>query len=154
MGRQLESLNLYFDEFEVGDRYRSAGRTITEADIVTFAGLSADYTPLHVDKEHAAQSIFGQRVAHGLLTLALASGLEFLLMGPGESQVLAFYGLERVRLVQAVRIGDTIFLEGEVVELHARNADQGLVRSRQAVRNQDGETVAALEKLTLYRRRP
>ncbi len=154
MGRLLESLNLYFEELEVGDRYRSVGRTVTEADIVAFAGLSADYTPVHVDAVHAAQSLFGERVAHGLLTLSLASGLEFLLTGSAESRVLAFYGLERVRLVQPVRIGDTISLEGEILELQTRDAERGLVRSRQTVMNQNGDTVATLEKLTLYRRRP
>jgi acyl dehydratase len=65
--RRLKSLNRYFEDFEVEDTFRSAGRTVTEADIVAFAGLSGDYTPLHVDEVHAAQSLFAGRVAHGLL---------------------------------------------------------------------------------------
>lgn len=148
-----DTLNRAFDDFAIGDRFRSAARTVTEADIVGFAGLSADFTAIHVDAMSAADSIFRGRVAHGLLTLSLASGLEFLLMGPGQSHVLAFYGLDRVRLIQPVRIGDTISLEGEVVDLQPRGADSGLVRTRQAVKNQSGETVVSLEKLTLYRRR-
>ncbi len=66
---------LYFEEIAEGFRIASPGRTITEADIVMFAGLSGDYNPLHTDQEYAQQTIFGGRIAHGLLMLAIASGL-------------------------------------------------------------------------------
>ena len=79
----------YFEEFQVGDVVVSAGRTITEADIVAFAGLSGDYTQIHTDAEFSRQGMFGQRVAHGLLLLSIASGLTARL-GLIEGTALAF----------------------------------------------------------------
>jgi acyl dehydratase len=65
----------YYEEFEIGDTHVSQGRTITEADVATFAGLSGDYNPLHTDAEFAKTTIFGERIAHGMLTVAMSTGL-------------------------------------------------------------------------------
>src|SRR6516165_11897228 len=69
------SLHLYFDDVEVGQEWESLGRTISQADIVNFAGISGDFNPIHVDHEFAKTTLFGRPIAHGLLTLAIGSGL-------------------------------------------------------------------------------
>jgi 3-hydroxybutyryl-CoA dehydratase len=144
----------YFAELSVGDRFVSAARTVTETDLVNFAGLSGDYAAIHVDAAAAADGMFGQRVIHGLLTLAIASGLEFSLMRVDASErIVALYAIDRVRLTRPVFIGDTIRLESEIIELAERDAGHGIVTSRQEIRNQRDETVAVLEKRTLHRRR-
>src|SRR5437667_10134320 len=83
----------YFDEIQVGEEYESPGRTVTEADIVIFAGLSGDYNVLHTDAEFMKQSIFGERIAHGLLGLAIQAGLFTRATAPYAT--LAFVGLPR-----------------------------------------------------------
>ena len=97
---------LFFEEFIVGDQTESVGRTITEADIVNFAGLSGDYNLIHTDAEYSKRQMFGQRVAHGLLVLSIASGLAVRL-GFMEDTILAFRGLEW-KFNAPVFIGDTI----------------------------------------------
>ncbi|OQP05494.1 dehydratase [Geobacillus sp. 46C-IIa] len=126
-----------FEGYAVGDRYRSRGRTITEADIVQFAGVSGDFYPLHTDREYAGQTRFGERIAHGMLTMSVATGLW--VMEPG--CVLAFYGIDALRFVRPVKIGDTIYVESEVRQLTERGETAGLVTVHQQVVNQRGETV-------------
>jgi 3-hydroxybutyryl-CoA dehydratase len=99
---------LFFDEFEVGDSVESVGRTVTEADIVNFAALSGDYNLIHTDAEYSKGQLFGQRVAHGLLVLSMASGMAVRL-GFMEDTIMAFRGLEW-KFVAPVFIGDTIHL--------------------------------------------
>jgi acyl dehydratase len=106
---------LYFEEFEVGQRMSSVGRTITEADVVNFAGVSADYNLIHTDIAYSADSIFEQRVAHGLLVLSVASGLA-MRTGLLEGTVIAWRDIRDWRFSQPVFIGDTIHVELEVVE--------------------------------------
>jgi len=84
---------LYFEEFEIGDKVESVGRTITETDIVNFAGISGDWNLIHTDAEYSATQMFGQRVAHGLLILSIASG-QAVRLGFMEDTILAFRGLE------------------------------------------------------------
>jgi acyl dehydratase len=106
---------LYFEEFEVGMELETRGRTITETDIVNFAGLSGDFNPMHTDAAYAATTPFGQRVAHGLLGLSVASGLSYQ-MGFLEGTVLAFRSLEW-KFSKPVLIGDTIRARVKIVEL-------------------------------------
>src|SRR6059036_2260875 len=96
----------YFDEIQVGEEYESPGRTVTEADIVAFAGLSGDYNVLHTDAEYMRTSIFGERIAHGLLGLAIQSGLGMRAV-PRSFATLALLGL-RWRFKAPIKIGDTI----------------------------------------------
>ena len=88
-------MGLYFEEFEMGDQVESVGRTITEADIVNFAGISGDWNLIHTDAVYSQDHMFGQRVAHGLLILSIASGLAVRL-GFMEDTILAFRGLDAV----------------------------------------------------------
>lgn len=151
-GQTLDTLNNYFDDLRVGDRFVSPrGRTVTETDLVIFSGLSGDHHQLHTDEEFASSGPFGTRVAHGALTLALATGLEFSLIGAGE-KIVAFYGMDRVRFVRPVVIGDTIYLEGEVTALEEKDDTRGVVTIHQEIKNQRGETVAVLDKRILNRR--
>jgi 3-hydroxybutyryl-CoA dehydratase len=127
-------LERYFDELKVGDRTISRGRTITEADLVMFSAFTGDWYPLHTDKEYAAQTMFGQRIAHGLLVLSVASGLAR--MDPGV--VVAFYGMDKVRFTAPTFIGDTIRVEAEVVEKSDKGAF-GVVTIKQEIKNQRNE---------------
>ena len=149
----LSTLNHYFDDLQLGDRFVSRARTVTETDLVLFSGLSGDYSELHTDEEYAKVGPFGARIAHGCLTLSLATGLEFSLFGSDAPKVLAFYGMDRVRFVKPVFIGDTIHIEGEVSALDEKDDKRGVVTFHQEIKNQLGETVAVLDKRTLNKKR-
>lgn len=131
---------LYFEDFEIGQRVRTAGRTITETDIVAFAGLSGDFNQIHTNAEYAAADTFGQRVAHGLLVQSIATGLA-VQSGVIEGTVLAFRELE-TKFSLPVFIGDTVHVEIEIVELKAfPRLRGGNVTMKYSVVNQKGETV-------------
>ncbi|MDA8192411.1 MAG: MaoC/PaaZ C-terminal domain-containing protein [Thermaerobacter sp.] len=126
-----------FEQYRMGDSWRSRGRTITEADLVMFAAFSGDWYPLHTDREWAAQGPFGQRIAHGMLVLSVATGL--MVMDPGI--VLAFYGMDRVRFVAPTFIGDTISVELAIAALTPKPKG-GLVAASSTIRKQSGDAVA------------
>jgi 3-hydroxybutyryl-CoA dehydratase len=131
---------LYFEEFEVGYEIVSAGRTITEADIVSFAALTGDWTQIHVNAEYAKGTIFGQRVAHGLLGLSVASGLGAQL-GFIEETVLAFRELEW-KFSAPIFIGDTIHLKAKVREKkELKKLGGGSVTLEMRLFNQEGKVV-------------
>jgi len=102
----------YFEEFEIGDGVETAARTITETDVALFAGLSGDYNPLHTDAEFAKGTLFGERIAHGLLGLSIASGLASRL-GFVEGTTEAFTALEW-KFRAPIKIGDTIHVQAKV----------------------------------------
>jgi acyl dehydratase len=126
----------YFDGIQVGDHAITPARTITEADIVNFASLSGDWFPLHTDAEYAARTMYGERVAHGMLVLSAVTGL--ITLKPGA--VRAFHGIEGLRFRRPTFVGDTIHAKTEVLDLETRD-DGGLVTSGLTVENQRGETV-------------
>lgn len=131
-------VGLYFEEFEIGDAVESVGRTITETDIVNFAALSADWNLIHTDAEYSAQGMFGQRVAHGLLILSIASG-QAVRLGFMEDTVLALRSLEW-KFVKPVFIGDTVHLRVTVEEKKdMRRVGGGLITFKMEVVNQKGE---------------
>lgn len=130
---------LYFEEFEVGMEIETRGRTITETDIVNFAGISSDFNPMHTDAEYGKQTQFGQRVAHGLLGLSVASGLSYQ-MGFMEGTVLAFIGLEW-KFRAPVFIGDTIRVKAKVTQCRGKKMlGGGFVVFAVDVVNQKNET--------------
>ncbi len=129
----------YFDDIEVGEEYESPGRTVTEADIVMFAGLSGDYNVLHTDAEFMKTSIFGERIAHGLLGLAIQSGL--LTRGMRPYATIAFAGL-RWKFKGPIKIGDTIRARARVAsKRETSRPDRGLVTLFRQVVNQRDEVV-------------
>jgi acyl dehydratase len=132
---------LYFEEFTIGDEVISPGRTITEADIVAFAALTGDWNQIHTDAEYARSTPFGERIAHGLLGLSVASGLAVRL-GFMEETVIAFMEVGEWQFRNAVRIGDTIRLRATVQELRPmRRLGGGYVAFKIALLNQRDETV-------------
>jgi len=143
----------YFEDFQVGDTVITQGRTITEADIVMFAGVSGDYNPLHLDAESTREGMFGGRVAHGLLVLSAATGLAWQLGFMGGT-VEAFLSLEW-KFRAPVKIGDTIHVEAQVKQLKAmRSAGGGLVVLNVVVKNQEGKTVQKGEWTAMVKSRP
>jgi acyl dehydratase len=141
-----------FDDIEVGDRVETQGRTITEADVVNFAGISGDFNHIHTDAEAMADSGFGERIAHGALVFAVMTGLLWQSRSEEEREhVVAFYGIDGLRFVNPCFIGDTIHLEREVVEKEPRDhpVASGTVRYDTKAVNQDGEVVIAAEFISL-----
>ncbi|MCB0131877.1 MAG: MaoC family dehydratase N-terminal domain-containing protein [Caldilineaceae bacterium] len=131
---------LHFDEFTIGDQVESVGRTITETDIVNFAALSGDWNLIHTDAEYSKEQMFGQRVAHGLLILSIASG-QAVRLGFMEETVMAFRGLEW-KFAKPVFMGDTVHLRVTVEEKKAMaRLGGGLVIFKVEVINQNNEVV-------------
>jgi acyl dehydratase len=143
----------YFEAFAVGDTAVSAGRTITEADVVNFAGVAGDYTQIHTNAEFARQGTFGRRVAHGLLGLAVASG-SLAQLGFIEGTVLAFREMAW-KFSLPIYLGDTIHTEATVTGLKAmRRLGGGAVTFGVRVVNQEGEVVQRGEWVLLIASRP
>ncbi len=144
---------LYFEEFEIGMELETRGRTITETDIVNFAGLSGDFNPMHTDETYASTTQFGQRVAHGLLGLSIASGLSYQL-GFLEGTVLAFTGLEW-KFRAPIVIGDTVRVQVKITKLREMAAaGGGFVSFDVKVVNQDGVVTQKGEWTVLVASRP
>ncbi|MCH7587484.1 MAG: dehydratase [Chloroflexi bacterium] len=132
---------LFFEEFEIGHVFTTPARTITEADIVAFAGISGDYNLIHTDSTYAKTTTFGQRVAHGLLSLSVVSGLA-VRSGFMEGTVLAFREVNKWKFSLPVFIGDTIHAQIEVVETKSLpRLGGGAVNLLFRVKNQDDQTV-------------
>ena len=106
----------YADLF-VGMAFRSPGRTITDADLVAFAGLTGDYSELHTSDVYAKSSQFGRRVAHGMLGLAYAHGLMWARTGELRDTAIAFLGINEWKFVGPIFVGDTIFVNYRIAEL-------------------------------------
>jgi len=132
---------LYFEEIEAGRHFTSPGRTVTEADVVGFAGLSGDFNLIHTDAAYAAQGPFGQRIAHGMLVLSIVSGLATR-TGFMEGTVLAWRDLEEWKFSQPVFIGDTVRVDIEVQETKAMpRLGGGIVGFEARVVNQHEDVV-------------
>ncbi|MFN8163501.1 MAG: MaoC/PaaZ C-terminal domain-containing protein [Solirubrobacterales bacterium] len=143
-----DSLSRDFDRLEVGGRFRSPGRTITETDLVSFATLTGDHHPLHTDVEWAAASEFNGRIAHGMLLLSYCVGLVPL----DPEHVLALRGFERVAFKRPVRIGDTIRVEGELESKKELDGATGLVVFNWKIVNQRDEVVTLAKVRVVWRR--
>ncbi len=134
------SRGMYFEEFQTGQRLLTAGRTVTEGDVVTFAGLSGDYNQIHTDAEFSKATSAGKRVAHGLLCLSIATGLA-MRTGVLEGTVLAFREISDWKFIKPVFLGDTIHAELEIIETKAiPRIKAGTVTLAVAVKNQHDET--------------
>jgi 3-hydroxybutyryl-CoA dehydratase len=131
---------LYFEDYVVDAVATSRGRTITEADIVNFAGLSGDFVELHMNEEYAKRGPFGRRIAHGALIFSISTGLMVQMTRDPEA-IVAFYGVDKLRFVAPVFIGDTIHISQRVLEKTLKNAERGVVSSEITVLNQDAKPV-------------
>jgi len=145
-------LSLYFEDFTVGVEHVTRGRTITESDIMNFAGLSGDFIELHTNEEYARQSSYGRRIAHGMLTLSISTGL-MTRMNLVTDTVVAFYGIDKLRFVKPVFIGDTIHVKKKVADTMAKGGTAGVVTFDTSVLNQNGEAVLVYrDKLVIKKR--
>lgn len=146
----------YFEDLKIGDSLLTHRRTVTEADVVNFGGISGDYFYMHFDEEAAKESAFGKRIAHGYFVLSAAAGL---FVSPGVGPVLANYGLDTLRFIKPVGIGDTIQARLTAKRKTDRNrrdekgVGQGVVAWDVEVTNQMGELVASYDILTLVAKR-
>jgi acyl dehydratase len=146
----------YFKDYKIGEKFISPARTITEADIVLFAAVSGDWHPIHTDLEYAKKTVFKERIAHGLLGMVIGSGLAFRLgsRGPLPKYFIAFYGMDNVRLTAPLKIGDTVHIEIEVIDLISKEDNRGIVKFKTELKNQRDEVVNVHESTILVAGRP
>lgn len=131
----------YFDDLSIGDKFATVSRTVTEADIVNFCGVSGDFNQLHTDVEFAAGTPFGQRIAHGMCGMTIASGC-LNRSGLIEGTTVAFKGIKEWRFKAPIYIHDTIFVEIRVQDKAAsKNPDRGMVSFWLSVMNQRDEVI-------------
>ncbi|MBI5248818.1 MAG: MaoC family dehydratase N-terminal domain-containing protein [Desulfomonile tiedjei] len=143
----------YGDDFNVGDVYRTGSITVTEAHLVAWAGLTMDFYPLHMDKEYAANTEFGERLAHGPLIFGLAVGLVSI-AGFGGDSAVAWLGADNMRMLSPVKIGDTITVEVEVMDKKpTKKPERGIQTWRYTVKNQRGESVMAFDYKLMFHMR-
>jgi acyl dehydratase len=139
--------HLYFDDVDVGQEWESGGRTVTEADIVNFAGLSGDFNPIHIDHDFAKTTVFRKPLAHGLLVLSIGSGLG--LMFP-PMRTLAFLSMREWHFHEPVFIGDTIHARARVLEKEERaRGRRGVVTWQRTIVNQENKVVQEGVTVTL-----
>ncbi len=141
----------FFEDLKIGQEYTSPGRTVTETDVVLFAGLSGDYNVLHTDAEHMKASLFGERIAHGLLGLAIQQGLAS--RGEPTAAHGCFAGI-KWKFKGPIRLGDTIHVRSRIVGLEEGTVPgHGLVTLERQVINQRDEVVQEGETAHLLERR-
>ncbi|MGW3953583.1 MaoC/PaaZ C-terminal domain-containing protein [Streptomyces sp. NPDC004752] len=150
---EVAATGLHFDDFSVGQSWVTPARTITEADVVAFAGISGDFNPLHTDEEFAKNTQFGGRIFHGPGVFAVATGLESRL-GIKDGTAIAFLGMNWT-LKAAVRIGDTIKVHQQVAEVRPSSSkpDRGIVTFDVQVTNQNDEVCQEGQWIVMFRRK-
>ncbi|MEE2062165.1 MaoC/PaaZ C-terminal domain-containing protein [Rhodococcus artemisiae] len=150
--RILEQPERWWEDLAVGDVVRGPGMTVTDAHLVTWAGLTGDIVSLHLDEEYAATTQFGQRIAHGPFTLSLALGL--ITQTGYFVNVVAWLGLDEVRALRPVLIGDTLRPEAELIEARPTKKEvQGIWTLTYRAVNQKGEVVMTFKSSFMVRRR-
>ena len=146
-----EMTRLFYEDLNVGDEDQSTGRTVTETDVVSFAGLSGDFNNMHIDEEFAKKTVFGSRVAHGLCVLSIASGLWFTMP---RLATIAFMGLEDWRFSDAVKFGDTIHITRKLVEKREhKRPNMGFLIFEVNVHNQENKIVQKGKWVILVQRK-
>jgi 3-hydroxybutyryl-CoA dehydratase len=143
----------YFEDFEIDASAESEGRTVTEADVASFAALSGDYNPVHTDEEYARRSVYRRRIAHGALIFSISTGLAMRLSPPDEALV-AFLGIDSLRFARPVFLGDTIRLRTRVAEKQEHDPKRGLVTFENTVLNQRDQAVLVYSPKVIFLRRP
>lgn len=139
--------HLYFEDVEIGQEWESLGRTITETDIVNFAGLSGDFNPIHIDHQFAASTPFRRPIAHGLLVFSMASGLG--LYSP-PMRTLAFLGIREWHFRGPVFVGDTLHALSKVLSKEVRGRGRrGEITWHRQIINQDRKVVQEGITMTL-----
>ncbi len=149
-------LGYRYEDLSVGMKFRSPGRTILDADLIQFAGMTGDYSELHTSEVYAKASQFGRRVAHGMLGLAYAHGLMWPRTGELRETAIAFLGIEDWRFVGPIFVGDTIFVEYEIASLRDSKSrpTQAIATFDVKLVNQDGGVVQQGKKALLVSKVP
>ncbi len=143
----------YGDDFQVGEIYHTAGITLTETHIVNWAGLTMDFYPLHMDAEYAAKTQFGERLVHGPMIFAMAVGL-VAQAGFGGDAAIAWLGVDEMRMLKPVKIGDTISVEVEILEQSGTSdPKKGIQVWRYSIQNQRAETVMHFDYKMMFHMR-
>jgi len=139
--REMSIRGKYLEEYQVGETFQTPGRTITEADVGLFAGLTGDYNELHTNAAFMKESQFGERLVHGLLGLSVSVGL-FFRLGFLEGTVIAFLGIEDWQFKAPIFFGDTLNTQLTVTDVKPSTSkpDRGVLRMELALVNQDGVT--------------
>ena len=147
-------MTYFFEDFRTGQVFRSQGRTITEADVVMFAGWSWDTNPVHTDAESAQLGRFGEQIAHGVLGLSVAMGLASRL-GVFEGSSIALLGIDGWQFRRPLMIGDTVQCQVEILDARLTSkGDAGILRRRFTLLNQRDESVQQGEIGLMVSRRP
>lgn len=141
----------FFEDYQLDEMTSSRTRTITEADIVNFAGLSGDFHELHMSEEFARRGPFGRRIAHGALIFSISTGLT-IQMGDADN-IIAFYGVDKLRFTHPTFIGDTIRVTKKVIALDPKGDERGVVAFETTVLNQHDQPVVVYQDRVLLRRR-
>ena len=142
---------IHYEDIDEGVEHKSSGRTVTEADVVNFAGLSADYNNMHIDEEFAKKTVFKTRVAHGMLVTSIATGLWFTMP---RLATVAFMGLEDWRFSGAVFPGDTVHITRKLVEKKEhKRPNMGFFIFEVNVHNQKDEVVQKGKWVILVQRK-
>ena len=143
----------YGDDFSIGDVYKTAAITVTETHLVNWAGLTMDFYPLHMDKEYAAKTEFGERLAHGPLIFGRAVGLVSM-AGFGGDAAVAWLGVDKMKMTAPVKIGDTIRVIVEVTDKQETSKpDKGIQTWRYTVKNQRDEPVMVFDYKMMFHMR-
>lgn len=150
------SLGYTYEDLHVGLSFRSPGRTITDADLVAFAGLTGDYSELHTSDVYAQASQFGRRVAHGMLGLAYAHGLMWARTGELRQTIIAFLGINDWRFVAPIYVGNTIFVNYVIAEMRDSKSrpTQAIVTFDVELVDQDGRLLQKGRKTVLVSKVP
>jgi acyl dehydratase len=145
---------LFFEDFEVGQTFRTGARTVTSTDIVNFACLTGDFNDVHTNWEYCKQTSFGEPIAHGSLVYAIMGGLQYA-SGINEGTLLAVLEVDKWRLLAAVKHGDTVHMESTVIEKkETKNPERGIVKFERKILKHDGTVVQEMTTTIMYRRRP
>jgi acyl dehydratase len=147
----MQTVDRWLEDYEVGERRTTVGRTITETDIVLHAGQTGDFFPHHMDASWCATQPLGARIAHGTLIVSVAVGMTASDINPQSMS----YGYDRIRFLKPVFIGDTLTVAAEITDKadHPRKSGQGYLHELVSVTNQDGELVLVLTHLYLVNKR-
>ena len=141
----------FFEDYQLDQVTTSGTRTITEADIVNFAGLSGDFHELHMSEEFARRGPSGRRIPHGALIFSVSTGLT-IQMGDHEN-IIAFYGVDKLRFTHPTFIGDTIRVTKKVIALEPKGDERGVVAFETTVLNQNDKVVVVYQDRVLIKRR-
>ena len=141
----------YFDELEIGEKFVTRGRTMTETDVINFCMLTGNWLELHSNIEYAKNTQFGQRLVQGSLAFSIIAGL---VPTGTQGRIQAFYGVDRLRFLKPVFIGDTLHAETEITKLEDKDDKSGVTTHQVSLVNQRGETVQASTWKHLVAKKP